>query len=59
MSLAVLPRGAASYHWRMPEPQASAVEAALEEVNPDALSPREALELLYRLKQLSAEPSDS
>ena len=36
-----------------PEAGASAVEAALDEVNPDALSPREALELLYRLKDLS------
>lgn len=34
------------------EPQASAVEAALAEVQPDALTPREALELVYRLKGL-------
>jgi DNA mismatch repair protein MutS len=32
--------------------QASAVEAALAEVDPDALSPREALQLVYRLKAL-------
>ncbi len=36
-----------------PEATESAVEAALGEVNPDDLSPREALELLYRLKDLS------
>jgi DNA mismatch repair protein MutS len=30
----------------------SAVETALEAINPDALSPREALEALYRLKKL-------
>jgi DNA mismatch repair protein MutS len=30
----------------------SAVERALEEIDPDALSPRDALELLYRLKSL-------
>jgi DNA mismatch repair protein MutS len=36
-----------------PEPQApSAVEAELTQLNPDALSPREALEALYRLKRL-------
>jgi len=34
------------------EPQASAVEAALADVQPDALTPREALELVYRLKGL-------
>ena len=31
------------------------VHAALAEVEPDALSPREALELVYRLKRLQAE----
>ena len=31
----------------------SPVEAALEAVDPDALSPREALEALYRLKALA------
>ncbi|MGD1878504.1 MAG: DNA mismatch repair protein MutS [Kiloniellaceae bacterium] len=36
-----------------PAVEESAVEAALEEINPDALSPREALDLLYRLKDLS------
>jgi DNA mismatch repair protein MutS len=33
--------------------QPSAAERALEQLDPDALSPREALEALYRLKQLS------
>ena len=33
-------------------PAASAVEAALSALNPDALSPREALDALYRLKKL-------
>jgi DNA mismatch repair protein MutS len=32
----------------------SALEAALAEINPDALSPKEALELLYRLKAAAA-----
>src|SRR5690606_19849135 len=35
-------------------PKASAVEARLKEVHPDALSPRDALELLYELKALSS-----
>ena len=34
-------------------PASSAVETALDEINPDDLSPREALEALYRLKSLS------
>jgi DNA mismatch repair protein MutS len=33
---------------------ASAVEKALDAINPDALSPREALEVLYQLKKISA-----
>jgi DNA mismatch repair protein MutS len=33
-------------------PKDSAVEKALSEVQPDALTPREALELLYRLKAM-------
>jgi len=33
-------------------PQGSALEQALREINPDALSPREALEALYRLRAL-------
>ncbi len=36
-----------------PEPQApSELEAALAQLNPDTLSPREALEALYRLRRL-------
>jgi DNA mismatch repair protein MutS len=35
-----------------PEPEADALRDALAAVNPDELSPREALELLYRLKKL-------
>jgi DNA mismatch repair protein MutS len=35
-----------------PEPAADALRDALAQVNPDELSPREALELLYRLKKL-------
>jgi DNA mismatch repair protein MutS len=35
-----------------PEPAADALREALAQVNPDELSPREALELLYRLKKL-------
>jgi len=40
-----------------PEPEAreSAVEAALRDIRPDELSPREALELLYRLMGLLPE----
>jgi DNA mismatch repair protein MutS len=36
----------------------SPLEAALENVTPDSLSPKEALELLYRLKELAAAPGD-
>jgi DNA mismatch repair protein MutS len=38
-----------------PLPKASPVEDALREARPDELSPREALELLYRLKSLLPE----
>ena len=34
-----------------PPPKASAVEEALKEVEPDALSPKQALEILYSLKK--------
>ena len=34
-------------------PQPSAAETALRELDPDALSPREALDALYRLKRLT------
>ncbi|MPY22578.1 DNA mismatch repair protein MutS [Shewanella psychropiezotolerans] len=36
-----------------PEPQISPVEDALQGINPDDLSPKQALEILYRLKQLA------
>jgi DNA mismatch repair protein MutS len=36
----------------------SPVEEALAALNPDELSPKEALEALYRLKELSAKPGD-
>lgn len=42
----------------MAEHAPSALEAALAEINPDSLSPREALEALYRLKA-AAEDSES
>jgi DNA mismatch repair protein MutS len=35
-----------------PEPEPDALREALAGVNPDELTPREALELLYRLKKL-------
>ena len=35
-------------------PASSAVEAALDALNPDSLSPREALDALYQLKKLGA-----
>jgi DNA mismatch repair protein MutS len=35
-----------------PEPQENALQDALDNVDPDALSPREALDLLYKLKKL-------
>jgi DNA mismatch repair protein MutS len=34
------------------EPEPDALRTELEKINPDELSPREALELLYRLKRL-------
>ena len=37
------------------EPQSSPLENALRDIRPDELSPREALELLYRLKHLLQE----
>lgn len=36
-----------------PPTQASAIESALDQIDPDVLSPREALEALYSLKKLS------
>jgi DNA mismatch repair protein MutS len=35
-----------------PEPAADPLRDELQKINPDELSPREALELLYRLKKL-------
>ncbi len=35
------------------EPETSALEKALEEVDPDSLSPKEALDYIYKLKQLT------
>jgi DNA mismatch repair ATPase MutS len=34
------------------KPETDALRDALQEINPDELTPREALELLYRLKKL-------
>jgi len=39
-----------------PVPPPSAVEARLSEIDPDALSPRDALDLLYQLKKVSGNP---
>ncbi len=36
-----------------PEPPADALREAMQQVNPDELSPREALELLYKLKRMN------
>jgi DNA mismatch repair protein MutS len=36
-----------------PQVKESAVEVALKDINPDALTPRDALDLLYRLKSLA------
>jgi DNA mismatch repair protein MutS len=47
-----LPLFAAARRSTVPEPQGSAVEALLREVRPDELSPREALDLVYRLRAL-------
>ena len=38
-----------------PAPSESAAEALLRDIRPDELSPREALDLLYRLKGLAVE----
>jgi DNA mismatch repair protein MutS len=38
-----------------PAPRESAAEALLRQTHPDELTPREALDLLYRLKGLAAE----
>ena len=36
------------------EPEVSMVDKALAEINPDVLSPREALDALYQLKKLAS-----
>jgi DNA mismatch repair protein MutS len=38
-----------------PEPSSDVVASSLDEIDPDRLTPREALEQLYRLKRLAAE----
>ncbi|HEY6774748.1 MAG TPA: DNA mismatch repair protein MutS [Oxalicibacterium sp.] len=40
-------------------PQPSVVDEAIEDIDPDALSPREALDALYRLKELSKQSGRS
>jgi DNA mismatch repair protein MutS len=42
-----------------PAPQESAALAALRAADPDALSPRDALDLLFRLKQLDRDAGGS
>jgi len=42
-----------SINAKKPEPPSHSALDALREADPDALSPKEALELLYRLKKLS------
>ncbi|MSQ53713.1 MAG: DNA mismatch repair protein MutS [Betaproteobacteria bacterium] len=44
---------AASAKAEEPEPAADALREAMQQVNPDELSPREALDLIYKLKRLS------
>ncbi len=53
-----LPLFAATLSQPAAGPEPSPVETALSEVEPDSLSPREALELIYRLKELS-DPDES
>jgi DNA mismatch repair protein MutS len=48
------PQGELPLFVAAPPPAESAVLEALRAIDPDSLSPREALELLYRLKQLGA-----
>ena len=50
-----LPLFSAARRTPEPPPPASAAEALLHETRPDELTPREALDLLYRLKRLVAE----
>lgn len=39
-----------------PSPRLAALEAALREVLPDQMTPREALDLVYRLKEMLENP---
>ena len=50
-----LVRAVAAGRRRGAHPAASRVELRLDSIDPDALSPREALDLLYQLKSLAAE----
>jgi len=43
----------------MPQPAENLLAAALAALNPDDLSPREAMEALYRLKEQAAKTSKS
>jgi DNA mismatch repair protein MutS len=38
------------------QPEMSALEAALSKIDPDALTPRQALEILYKIKGLADRP---
>jgi DNA mismatch repair protein MutS len=48
-----LPLFSAARHRAEPPPRESAVEALLRDTRPDELTPREALDLVYRLKGLA------
>jgi DNA mismatch repair protein MutS len=50
-----LPLFSAARRRAEPPPRESALEALLHEIRPDELTPREALDLIYRLKALAAE----
>jgi DNA mismatch repair protein MutS len=49
-----LPLFSAARRQAEPAPKESAAEALLRDTRPDELSPREALDLIYRLKGLAA-----
>ena len=50
-----LPLFSVARHRTEPQPPQSAAEALLHDIRPDELTPREALDLLYRLKGMVAE----
>jgi DNA mismatch repair protein MutS len=50
-----LPLFSAARRHAEPPPPASAADALLHEIRPDELTPREALDLIYRLKALAPE----